>query len=1168
MEVFFIRFFGFFAETLEIKEGFYINCRIINIMGYCKQEAKYMKNRYYPNSEIFTISNYEILETISDNDKNVVYRCKDILSWEIVVLKVLKYEFSTHEEVMRFKREYEILAELSESIEGVIKPLKLEEQHGIWIMVLENIQGQSLKMIMAGERPELNTLLRLVVKTVDIIGAIHEKNVIHRDIMPSNIVWNKETDAVKIIGFDLAVKLPKEKQEFENRGLLEGRGLYISPEQTGRRTRKVDYRTDFYSLGVVLYEMTTGVKPYESEDMLEQIYSIIAREAVPPFKLTGGRVSKPLSDMIMKLMEKSPENRYRSTCGIKADLQKCLLGIEDFEIGGEDEFNELYSECGYLTHNTEAAGKACAILPENTHDSFEAARIYEMQANHYTCLGMIKQSMEAGKNGLKNLGINIPDKVGTASVLLELAKVRRNLKGKTIEEVFEVPELKDEKIRLIMRLLINFIPTAYLSGETTLFALTVLKNVNLTLKHGICAESGAAFTGYSILLSGLGDINAAFDFGRLGIRLNDKFNDLQRRGLVYASYALFCHGWKEPWDTLQAWFKKAIDASLKAGNLLYLAHSCYYVNLWNPTMDIGTNLQESSKYIAMIENTGDKEALATARLARQRLLKLAGESECRFSFDGEAFGEEDYINQLQSAKYYSGIAIYYVYKTELLFIYENYKNTPQYIEKAYRIIGTLAGSVFMEEFSLYSFLSLAYCYKGLNMHEKIKARSRMRKEYRRIKKWAKNCPENFRQHELLMKAEWARISGKNEMADKYYDRAIETSEKGNFIRYKALTNELGAKFYYDRGMKELAASLFRQAVYYYSVWGAWGKVGHLEKSYPDMVRKINKLEHSEERYRQLADNMLDGIFIIEDKKYQYVNAAMAQMVGYRVEDMLGRPFEDFIHPKDRKRIMAYQLNRSHNEEAPNEYEVRLLHRNREKEVTVIQKVTVVNHLDRPAVHGTVKDISERKKAEEELRKHKEHLEELVAERTRELEYNNEELNKYIKLIEEISITDELTGLYNRRYFNDIFRREVNRAARDKGYLTFIMIDIDYYKKYNDTYGHYEGDNVLRKLGEVLRKHAKRASDYAFRLGGEEFGIVASGLDSRQSFEFAGGIRKSVEALKIEHETSAAGKYLTVSVGVAVVRVEGMNEEDVYKMADDALYNAKANGRNRVTLLEK
>lgn len=130
---------------------------------------------------------------------------------------------------------------------------------------------------------------------------------------------------------------------------------------------------------------------------------------------------------------------------------------------------------------------------------------------------------------------------------------------------------------------------------------------------------------------------------------------------------------------------------------------------------------------------------------------------------------------------------------------------------------------------------------------------------------------------------------------------------------------------------------------------------------------------------------------------------------------------------------------------PDEYETRLVHKDKTREVIVIHKVIRIMYMDKPAIQGTVKDITERKKAEEELRRHKEHLEELVADRTKELEFNNEELNKYIGLIEQISITDELTGLYNRRYFNKLFLDEVEKAAVDKRHLTYLMLDIDYFK---------------------------------------------------------------------------------------------------------------------------
>lgn len=272
---------------------------------------------------MIALDNYQILETISDQYAKSVYRCRDPLSGDTVILKVLKAEFTNPEAVMRFKQEYRLLKELSAQLGGVIKPLKLEETNGFYVMVLEDIHGRSLKEIMETDAPDTATLLRLAIRIVDILGAVHEHNVIHKDIKPSNIIWNRERDVVQLIDFDLAVKLPKEKREFQNSGVLEGSIQYISPEQTGRMNRNIDYRSDYYSLGVVLYELMTGSRPYITQEMLEQIYSIIAKEAVPPYQLTGGRVSRELSDIIMKLMEKSSEERYRSAYGIKADLKKC-----------------------------------------------------------------------------------------------------------------------------------------------------------------------------------------------------------------------------------------------------------------------------------------------------------------------------------------------------------------------------------------------------------------------------------------------------------------------------------------------------------------------------------------------------------------------------------------------------------------------------------------------------------------------------------------------------------------------------------------------------------------------------------------------------------------------------------------------------------------------------
>ncbi|MFA9374940.1 MAG: cache domain-containing protein [Poseidonibacter sp.] len=172
-----------------------------------------------------------------------------------------------------------------------------------------------------------------------------------------------------------------------------------------------------------------------------------------------------------------------------------------------------------------------------------------------------------------------------------------------------------------------------------------------------------------------------------------------------------------------------------------------------------------------------------------------------------------------------------------------------------------------------------------------------------------------------------------------------------------------------------------------------------------------------------------------------------------------------------------------------------------------------------------------------------------------------------KKVEYLSITDELTNLYNRRFFNQKIEEEINRAKREDYYLSFIMLDIDYFKKYNDTYGHQAGDNALTKVAKELALHNHRASDFVFRLGGEEFGILFLYKDKESSLEFANFLRTCIEKLEIEHKQNSASKYVTVSMGLVVRKGKDIiDSDDLYKLADEALYKAKESGRNTTYIM--
>ncbi len=168
-----------------------------------------------------------------------------------------------------------------------------------------------------------------------------------------------------------------------------------------------------------------------------------------------------------------------------------------------------------------------------------------------------------------------------------------------------------------------------------------------------------------------------------------------------------------------------------------------------------------------------------------------------------------------------------------------------------------------------------------------------------------------------------------------------------------------------------------------------------------------------------------------------------------------------------------------------------------------------------------------------------------------------------KTIEKISITDGLTNLYNRRYFDQVFPERLNLAKRLNEKLVFCMMDIDHFKQYNDTYGHQAGDITLQKVAESLTNSLQRESDFVFRLGGEEFGLLYFVKNQTDALELATKAKEDIENLQIIHEKNSASKYITVSMGLFIYENEDKTMKEIYKETDELLYKAKQNGRNQI-----
>ncbi|MEG4911987.1 AAA family ATPase [Microcoleus sp. B7-D4] len=288
---------------------------------------------------MLSIPGVAVQTLLYESVNSLVYRAIREADQEPIILKLLKESYPTPQELVRYRTEYRITQELKEP--GVIQVYDLQKYQNSLVMFVEDFGGESLTIWMQQPSFTLEEFLQIAIATTEALGQIHSANIIHKDINPSNIVYNPETKQLKIIDFGISTQLTRETPILKNPGILEGTLAYISPEQTGRMNRSIDYRTDFYSLGVTFYELLTGKLPFETEEALELVHCHIARQPVPPHEIET-QIPVIMSQILSKLMAKNAENRYQTAGGIKHDLEMCLVqvqatgNIEQFALGTRD----------------------------------------------------------------------------------------------------------------------------------------------------------------------------------------------------------------------------------------------------------------------------------------------------------------------------------------------------------------------------------------------------------------------------------------------------------------------------------------------------------------------------------------------------------------------------------------------------------------------------------------------------------------------------------------------------------------------------------------------------------------------------------------------------------------------------------------------------------------
>ncbi|MEL6553713.1 MAG: AAA family ATPase [Cyanobacteria bacterium J06621_11] len=281
---------------------------------------------------------YHIKERIYAGKRTLVYR-GTTQHGQPVIIKVLRDDLSSLSQRVQFRNQHTITSQINSS--HVVKPLALErydhgyaivtpDQGGIvlseyWLSEYWSEDNCSLKDVLASF---LSDFLAIAIQLAEALQDLGKQHVIHKDIKPSNILIHPETHHIQLIDFSLSSLLSKEQQPLTNLTVLEGTLAYLSPEQTGRMNRSLDYRTDFYSLGVTFYQLLTGQLPFVETDPMALLHAHLAKMPVAPHQIKPA-IPKMLSDIVLKLMAKNAEDRYQSALGLKYDLEQCAKQLAE-----------------------------------------------------------------------------------------------------------------------------------------------------------------------------------------------------------------------------------------------------------------------------------------------------------------------------------------------------------------------------------------------------------------------------------------------------------------------------------------------------------------------------------------------------------------------------------------------------------------------------------------------------------------------------------------------------------------------------------------------------------------------------------------------------------------------------------------------------------------------
>ncbi len=872
---------------------------------------------------------------------------------------------------------------------------------------------------------------------------------------------------------------------------------------------------------------------------------------------------------------------------------------------------ELVGESAMMEHTVATALRHATSL-------LDQVKVHEVRIQAYITQDKYLEVVRDGLQVLRLLDVTLPRKPKKLHVIMSLMQTRWALRGKKMADLAALPDATDLHV-LAARKILSKITSAAYHALPARFPLLPLKSIRMLLQYGHAAPTSACdFAVYGLLLGGvLGDIAQAGQYADLALQLQERPD----MASVRSRTTFIVHGAIKPWTTSLQHTLEPLTRSylcgVELGDVEFAAHAavvyCYHSLVCGNELSVleretAHYLQvlswPTARYVCAIHH----KMMMTLMEPRPDLPMLRGHAGGD-SLEGALSPEVDVPMEIKAAK--SLKFQYFSMRMVMAYLFQDYHAALEWAERAERRAGFAIGFVGNAMFYFYSSLvRLAVLPTGTSV-VRIKMLHKIRKSQKKMRHWANYAPENFLQKWHLVNAELARQTGRVLDANRSYEQAIHWARAYDFLSDEALAKELAGAHYLAQGCESIAEVYLREAQRHYRRWGALAKVADLADRYPHWLAEQSQqravfgrttedinltsstasgmldvatilkasqalsqeivLEHLLKRLMQLA---LEGagaqrgvlllkneaIWTLEAEKSELqADATVLQAIALDLSEPEKTPLPSALFHyvvRTRESIVVHDATKDKlvgNDPYVQERQPRSL-----LIVPILHQadLTGILYLENNAVSGAFSQsrlemlrllASQAAISIDNARLYAD-MEERVAARTAELK--------------SMALRDGLTGVSNRRAFDERLAEELSRSRRSSQSLSLLIIDIDHFKQVNDRFGHPVGDSCLQRVGTTLSAQCRRGADFVARYGGEEFAMILPDTDADGAAAFAERVRAAIQLIVLEVDDFI--HPITASFGVATAGPRTFGDiAALIASADRGLYAAKAQGRNCV-----